>query len=62
MKRIEEKISDTFKFEKLNKTNLRPIISSTNTYSYNLNGFRCDFLSCLVLNDYSCKDTFSFVS
>ena len=41
---------------------LRPIVSSTGTVNYNLARFLCDPLSPLVLNNYSCKDTFSFVS
>ena len=41
---------------------LRPIVSSIGTYNYNLAGFLCDLCSPLVLNDYSCKDTFPFVS
>ena len=41
---------------------LRPIVSSTGTFNYNLACFLCDLLSPLVPNDYSCKDTFSFVS
>ena len=41
---------------------LRPIISSIGTVNYNLARFLCDLLSPLVLNNYSCKDTFSFVS
>ena len=32
------------------------------TFNSNLAHFLCDLLSLLVLNDYSCKDTFSFVS
>ena len=32
------------------------------TFNYNLAHFLCDLLLALVLNDYSCKDTFSFVS
>ena len=40
---------------------LRPIVSSIGTFNYNLSRFFCD-LSPLVPNDYSCKDTFSFVS
>ena len=40
---------------------LRPIISSIGTFNYNLVCFLCDLLSALVPNDYSCKDTFSFV-
>ena len=41
---------------------LRPIVSSINTFNYNLARFLCDLLSPLVPNDYSCKGTFSFVS
>ena len=41
---------------------LRPIVSSICTFNYNLARFLCDLLSPLVPNDYSCKDTFSFVS
>ena len=41
---------------------LRLIVSSIDTFNYNLARFLCDLLSPLVSNDYSCKDTFSFVS
>ena len=41
---------------------LRPIVSSIGTFNYNLARFLCDLLSPLFPNDYSCKDTFSFVS
>ena len=41
---------------------LCPIVSSVSTFNYNLAHFLCDLLSPLVPNDYSCKDTFSFVS
>ena len=41
---------------------LHPIVSSIGTFNYNLACFLCDLLSSLVPNDYSCKDTFSFVS
>ena len=41
---------------------LRPIFSSIGTFNYNLARFPCDLLSLLVPNDYSCKDTFSFIS
>ena len=41
---------------------LRPIVSSTGTFNYNLARFLCNLLSPLVPNDYSCKDTFSFDS
>ena len=40
---------------------LRPIVSFIGTFNYNLTRLICDHLSHLVLNDYSCKDTFSFV-
>ena len=51
------KLSSTHSFPKL-----RPIVSSIGTFNYNLARFLCDLFSPLVLNDYSCKDTFSFVS
>ena len=41
---------------------LRLIVSSIDTFNYNLARFLCDLLSPLVPTDYSCKDTFSFVS
>ena len=41
---------------------LWPIVSSISSFNYNLACFFCDLLSPLVPNDYSCKDTFSFVS
>ena len=41
---------------------LRPIVSSIGTFNYNPARFLWDLLSPLVPNDYSCKDTFSFVS
>ena len=41
---------------------LRLILSSIGTFNYNLARFLYDPLSPLVPNDYSCKDTFSFVS
>ena len=41
---------------------LCPIVSSIVTFNYNLTRFLCGLLSPLVPNDYSCKDTFSFVS
>ena len=41
---------------------LRPIVSSIGTFNYHLARFLCDLCSPLVANDYSCKDTFSFVS
>ena len=41
---------------------LRPIVSSIGTLNDNLARFLCDLLSPLVPNDYSSKDTFSFVS
>ena len=51
------KLSSSDSFPKL-----RPIVSSISTFNYNLARFLCDLLSPLVPNDYSCKDTFSFVS
>ena len=41
---------------------VRPIVSSIDTFNYNLARFLCDLCLPLVPNDYSCKDTFSFVS
>ena len=41
---------------------LHPIVSSIGTFNYNLACFLCDLRSSLVPDDYSCKDTFSFVS
>ena len=38
------------------------IASSICSFNYNLSPFLCDLLSPLVPNEYSCKDTFSFVS
>ena len=47
--------SDTF-------PKLCPIVSSIGTINYDLARFLCDLLSPVVPDDYSCKDTFSFVS
>ena len=52
-----QKVSSADSFPKL-----RPIVSSVGTFNYNLARFVCDLLSPVVPNDYSCKDTFSFVS
>ena len=41
---------------------LRPIVPSIGTFNYNLARFLCDLCSPLVPHDYSCKDTFTFVS
>ena len=41
---------------------LRPNLSSMGTFNYNLAHFLCDLFPRLVPNDYSCEDTFSFVS
>ena len=41
---------------------LHPIVSSIGTFNYNLAHFLYDLVSALVPNDYSYKDTFSFVS
>ena len=41
---------------------LRPVVSSIGTFNNNLAHFICDLLSFLVPNDYSCQDTFSFLS
>ena len=41
---------------------LRPIVSSIDTFNHNLTRFPCNLLSPLVPSDYSCIDTISFVS
>ena len=51
------KLSSSDSFPKL-----CPIVSSIGTFNYSLAHFLCDLLSPLVPNDYSCKNTFSFVS
>ena len=51
------KFSSTDSFPKLS-----PIVSSIGTFNYNLTRFLCDLLSPLGPNDYSCKNTSSFVS
>ena len=40
---------------------LRPIVSSTNAYNYNLSKWLCTLLTPLIPNDYTIKDSFSFV-
>ena len=53
----------TYKFSSSDSfPKLRPIVSSTGTFNHNLARFLCDLCSPLVPNDYSCKDTFTFVS
>ena len=47
--------SDTF-------PKLRPIVLSIGTFNYDLVCFLFDLLSPVVPDDYSCKDTFSFIS
>ena len=60
------RIHGTYKIHKFFSSDsffkLRPIVSSIGTFNYNLACFICDLQSPLVCNDYSCKDTFSFVS
>ena len=41
---------------------LRLLVSSTDTFNYDFACFLCDLISPIVPDDYSCKDTFSFVS
>ena len=53
----KNKFSSSDSFRKL-----RPIVSSIDSFDYNLAPFLCDVLSPLVPNDYSCKDIFSLVS
>ena len=47
--------SDTF-------PKLPPIVSSIGTFNYDLARSFCDLLSPVEPDDYSCKDTFSFLS
>ena len=51
------KFSSSDSFPKLHR-----IVLSVGIFNYNLACFLCDLLSPLVLNDYYCKDNFSFVS
>ena len=51
------KFPSSDKFSKLCLT-----VSSISTFDYDLARFLCDLLSPIVPDDYSCKDTFSFVS
>ena len=59
-------VSGTPKMHKFSSSDSSPkfrsIASSIGTFNYNLARFLCDLISPLVPNDYSCKDTFSFVS
>ena len=52
-----QKFSSSHSFPKL-----RPIVSSIGTLNYNFSHFFYDRFPTLVLNDYYCKGTFSFVS
>ena len=60
------RIYGTHKIYKFSSSNsfpkLRPRFSSIATFNCNLPRFLCDFISPLVPNDYSCKDTFFGVS
>ena len=51
------KLSSSDSFPKVH-----PIVSSISTFNYNFPHFLCNLLPPLVPNDYSCKDTFIFVS
>ena len=59
-------IYDTPKMQKFSSSDLfpkhHPIRSSIGAFNYNLARCLCDLLSPLFLNNYSCKDTFPFVS
>ena len=59
-------ISGTPKMHKFSSSDtfpkLRPIVSSIGTFNYDLARFLCDLFSTVVPDDYSCKDTCSFVS
>ena len=41
---------------------MRPIVSSIGTYSYELSKYLVDLLKPLTTNDYTIKDSFSFVN
>ena len=60
------RICGTPKMHKFSSSDLflkpRPVASTTGTFNYNLACFLYDLLSLIASNDYSCKDTFSFVS
>ena len=50
------------KFSSGSFSKLCPIVSSIGTFNYNLAHFLCNLLWPLATKDYSCKDTFSFLS
>ena len=60
------RIYGTPKMHKLSSSDtfpkLRTTVSSIGTFNYDLTRFLCDLLSPVVPDDYSCTDTFSFVS
>ena len=59
-------IHGTPKMHKFSLSDLFPklhlLVSSTDTFNYDFACFLCDLISPIVPDDYSCKDTFSFVS
>ena len=59
LKSTESKMHKFFSSDSFSR--FHPIVSSIGTFN-NLSPFLCNLLSPLVPNDYSCKDTFSFVS
>ena len=59
LKSTESKMHKFFSSNSFSK--FCPIVSSIGTFN-NLSHFLCNLLSPLVPKDYSCKDTFSFVS
>ena len=60
------RIYGTLKMHKFSSSNtfprLIPIVSSLGTFNYDLACFLCDPLSSVVPDDYSCNNTFIFVS
>ena len=60
------RLYDTSKMHKFSSSDSFPkarlIVSSLDSFNYNLSRFLCDLLSPLVPNDFSKKDTSSFVS
>ena len=60
------RIYGTSKMQKFSSSDLFPrlrlIVSSIGIFNYNLARFLCDLLATLVINNYSCEDTFLCIS
>ena len=63
---VPTRIYGTPKMHKFSSSNSFPklllIVSSIGTFNHNLSRFLCDLPSPLFPNEYSCKNTFSFIS